>query len=218
MNNEYWIERWEYGEIGFHQTAINPYLCQFWPQLALPQGSTVAVPLCGKSRDMLWLRQQHLSVLGIELSTIAVRAFFEENQLSVHHIKSEKFDRFSADGITILQGDFFDLSKEDFTTVNALFDRAALVALPPCMRTRYVDHCLTILRAPAQILLVTLDYPQKEMSGPPFAISHHEVESLYQHRAELRLLKCADVLEQNLRFKERGLSQLYESVFLIRIQ
>ena len=216
MNSEYWLERWKEGEIGFHQAGINPYLCQFWPQLRLPQKSTIAVPLCGKSRDMLWLQEQHHSVLGIELSPIAVQAFFEENGLYPYHTVDGKFDRMTAGEINILRGDFFDLSTEHFSTVNAVYDRAALVAFPPNMRTRYVDHLLKILPAPAQILLVTLDYPPNEMSGPPFAISSDEVQSLYQPCATLQLLTSLDILDQNQRFKERSLSQLHESVFLIK--
>lgn len=218
MNIEYWIERWRQGEIGFHQTGTNLYLCQFWPQLRLPHGSMVAVPLCGKSRDMLWLQEQHHPVLGIELSTIAVETFFEENQLSPQHTVDGKFDRFTTEGISILRGDFFDLSKKNFSAVNAVYDRAALVALSPSTRIRYVHHLLNILPAPAQILLVTLDYPHNEMPGPPFAVSPDEVQSLYQSCAELRLLTHVDVLGQNQRFKERGLSRLHESVFLIQIQ
>lgn len=170
MNPDYWLERWKQGEIGFHQEDINPYLCRFWPQLRLPHGSKVAVPFCGKSRDMIWLQKQHHSVLGIELSAIAVQAFFKENNLSPHPHAQGHFYRYTADRISILQGDFFNLNKEDFATVNAVYDRAALVALPPLMRRRYIDHLLNILPAPAQILLITLDYSRNEMSGPPFAV------------------------------------------------
>ncbi len=218
MNPDYWLKRWKQSEIGFHQEDINPYLCQFWPQLRLPHGSKVAVPFCGKSRDMIWLQEQHHSVLGIELSAIAVQAFFKENNLSPHHHAKDHFDQYTAHGISILHGDFFNLNKDDFATVNTVYDRAALVALPSHMQKRYVDHLLSILPVPTQILLITLDYPRNEMSGPPFAISHDEVQSLYKSCADLRLLIQTDVIEKNPRFKEKGLSRLHESVFLIQIQ
>ena len=127
---DYWIERWKRGEIGFHQDEINPYLRRYWQELHLPPTSVgggsgesqVFVPLCGKSRDMLWLRDQGYSVLGVELSAIAVRAFFEENGYTPRHVTREKsdqldqsgrFDCWQANGIRILHGDFFDLSKDD---------------------------------------------------------------------------------------------------------
>lgn len=217
MENDYWLDRWKHGDIGFHQNEINPYLCQYWQELHLAHGSEVFVPLCGKSRDMLWLREQKHSVLGVELSAIAVQEFFKENGLLPHHAISGKFDRFDANGINILCGDFFDLSKNDLAKVSAVYDRASLVALPPEMRRRYVSHLLSILPPTTKILLITFDYPQAEMSGPPFAVSPGEVEALYQEHAEIRLLARLDVLAQNQRFRERGLSQLQESIFLLTL-
>ncbi|MDE2387962.1 MAG: thiopurine S-methyltransferase, partial [Betaproteobacteria bacterium] len=82
MQKEYWQERWNRNDTGFHQTEINPYLREFWQRLQLSPASTVLVPLCGKSLDMLWLRQQGHAVLGVELSTIAAQAFFTENKLA----------------------------------------------------------------------------------------------------------------------------------------
>ncbi len=217
MKDDYWVDRWKQGEIGFHQTDINPYLRQFWEGLRLAKDSEVFVPLCGKSRDMLWLREQQYSVLGIELSAIAVETFFEENALSPHHTACDKFDRFDVNGISILHGDFFDLCTEDLVRVNAVYDRAALVALPSEMRKRYVQRLLTILPSATQILLITLDYPQDEMPGPPFAVSHDEIKTLYRNCAEIRALTQVDVLKQNSRFQERGLSRLQESVFLLKL-
>ncbi|SDH76086.1 thiopurine S-methyltransferase [Nitrosomonas sp. Nm132] len=215
MEIDYWLERWKQGEIGFHQNETNPYLRQYWQELSLAQGSQVFVPLCGKSRDMLWLHEQGHSLLGVELSAIAVHAFFEENRLSPQRVTSGKFDRYAVNGISILCGNFFDLGKDDLAKVSAVYDRASLVALPPQLRKRYVDHLVNILPAATQILFITFDYPQSEMLGPPFAVSPGEVAALYQQHAEIRLLAQIDVLAQNQRFRERGLSQLQESVFLL---
>jgi thiopurine S-methyltransferase len=217
MKNDYWPDRWKHGEIGFHQNEINPYLCQYWRELHLAPGSEVFVPLCGKSRDMLWLREQKHFVLGVELSAIAVQAFFEENRLLPHHMISGKFDRHDANFISILCGNFFDLSKNDLAKVSAVYDRASLVALPPEIRKRYVSHLLSILPPATKILLITFDYPQAEMSGPPFAVSPDEVAALYQEHAEVRLLTELNVLAQNQRYQESGLSQLYESIFLLTL-
>lgn len=218
MKKEFWLERWEKAEIGFHQDEINPYLLQYWQEIAPAKGGEVFVPLCGKSLDMVWLRQQGCTVLGVELSAIAVQDFFRENGQTPTHASSGKFDSCEADGIRILCGDFFDLGKEDMAKVSAVYDRASLVALPPEMRERYARHLVEILPPATKILLVTFDYPQVEMDGPPFAVSVSEVEALYSQYAEVHLLAQADVLAQNPRFQQRGLSRLQENIFLLTLR
>lgn len=218
MEKEFWLERWERGEIGFHQDEINPYLRQYWQELHLARGSVVFVPLCGKSRDLLWLHQEGHRVLGVELSDIAVQAFFEENNYTPHHTTSGKFDRYEANGICILRGDFFNLTKDDLKEVVALYDRASLIALPPELRERYISHLVNILPPATQILLITVDYPQPEMPGPPFAVTSAEVEALYREHAGVCPLAHIDVLEQNPRFQERGLSRLQENIFLLSLR
>ena len=140
MKKDFWLERWERAEIGFHQDEINPYLRQFWQALQLARGGEVFVPLCGKSRDMVWLREQGVFVLGVELSPIAVQEFFAEQGQIPQQVRSEKFASTLADGICLACGDFFDLSKADLAQVGAVYDRASLVALPPEMRERYARH------------------------------------------------------------------------------
>lgn len=211
----YWLDRWECDDISFHQTDVNSYLNKYWPELKLAHGSKVFVPLCGKSRDMLWLNEKGHAVLGIELSKLAVEAFFQENNYTPHHETNDKFEVFRINDLSILYGDFFDLNKNDLATVSAVYDRASLVALPPKMRERYASHLMNILPPGTQILLVTFDYPQSEMAGPPFAVSPDEIKQHYQKYADIRLLAQSDVLEQNPRFKERGLSRMQESVFLL---
>jgi thiopurine S-methyltransferase len=218
MKKEFWLERWERAEIGFHQNEINPYLARYWKELSLSGGGEVFVPLCGKSLDMVWLRQQGCFVLGVELSSIAVQDFFKENGQSPEHAVSGKFESCEADGIRILCGDFFDLTKEDLANVSAVYDRASLVALPQDMRERYARHLADILPHGTQILLVTFDYPQAEMQGPPFAVSPSEVEALYGKYADVRLLVQVDALAQNPRFKQRGMSRMEESIFLLTLR
>ena len=142
----YWLERWERNETGFHQTGINPYLLEFWHGLQLNRDSTVFVPLCGKSHDILWLRQQGHAVRGVELSATAAQAFFSENDLTPQSHAHSGFMRWEANDIAILCGDFFDLDTQDMRNVSAVYDRAALVALPPDLRKRYVDHLYRLFR------------------------------------------------------------------------
>jgi thiopurine S-methyltransferase len=239
MKEDYWLERWKRDETAFNQDEVNPYLRQYWRELNLAPGTLVFVPLCGKSCDMAWLRDQGHPVLGVELSRLAVEAFFAENSLTPKHISGERFDRYEADRIRILCGNFFNLGKADLADIGAVYDRGGLVALPPETRERYVAHLLDILPMPAsrssvssvfpvtsaspaiQTLLVTLDYPPGEMEGPPFAVSAEEVEALYQEHGEqagIRLLMQRDVLEESPPFQERGLSRLVESVFLLQLK
>lgn len=217
MEKEFWLERWERQEIGFHQDEVNPYLREYWEELCVGRDDAVFVPLCGKSLDMQWLHEQGHPVLGVELSPLAVHAFFEESGRVPHHVASEKFACCVADEICLLCGDFFDLSKGDLEHVKVVYDRASMVALPPEMREDYVRHLMSVLPPGTKILLVTFDYPQHEMQGPPFAVSVQEVEALYRDCAEIRLLAHCDVLDQNPRFKERGISRLEENIFLLTL-
>jgi thiopurine S-methyltransferase len=218
MEHEFWIERWELGETGFHQNEINPYLINHWKKLNPPQGSKVFVPLCGKSQDMIWLNKQGHSILGVELSRIAVESFFSEFVQSPRILRGEAFDQYETDGVNIWCGDFFNLEKFELEGVNLVYDRASLIALPPEMRGNYVRHLASILSPETQILLVTMDYPQHEMSGPPFAVSTAEVEELYGNYADIRLLSEHDVLPQNPRFQRRGLSRMSENIFQVTLR
>ncbi len=215
MKKEYWIDRWERDLIGFHQNEVNPYLRQYWQDLNLPHESEVFVPLCGKSHDMLWLREQGHKVLGVEFSSQAAQAFFDENKLNPQHQTHEKFECWVENSINILCGDFFDLGKTQLSNVSAVYDRASLVALSPEVRKKYVHHLLSILPPATQILLITFDYPQHEMTGPPFAVSPDEVVACFHQHAQVRLLAQFDMLEQNPSFQERGLSRIEESIFLL---
>lgn len=215
MNPNFWHERWQRNEIGFHQQEINAHLQDYWAQLAIPAGGQVFVPLCGKSRDLLWLRARGHAVLGVEISSIAVRNFFAENALTPQVTRQGVFERYEADGLALLCGDFFDLTPAELQGVTGVYDRASLIALPPELRTRYAEHSAAILPTVAYTLLVTMEYPQDEMSGPPFAVREDEVHRLYDKRFTVACLLTKDILAENPRFRERGLSALAEKVYLL---
>lgn len=218
MQKEFWLERWQREETGFHEGVVNAYLKQFWHELHLAHGSGVFVPLCGKSVDMQWLREQGHPVVGVELSEIAAQAFFTENNYTPKHSGDDRFEHYEANDIHIICGDFFDLRRGDLAGVKAVYDRASMVALPPEMRLQYAQHLLNILPQQARILLIAFDYPQTEMQGPPFALASAEVEALYREHADIRLLAQVDVLAQNPRFQKRGLSRLQESIYLLTLR
>ena len=140
MQPEFWQDRWASNQIGFHQREVNPYLQRHWPVLGLPVVVKVLVPLCGKSLDLLWLAGQGHQVLGIELSQTAVEDFFSEQQLAPEVSDAGAFKVYRAGAIELWCGDFFALTARDVADCAALYDRAALIALPPPMRERYGAH------------------------------------------------------------------------------
>ncbi len=215
MKTEFWPERWEKNEIGFHQQEINGHLQTYWQQLKPNPKSQVLVPLCGKSRDMLWLCGQGHHVLGVEISPIAVRDFFEENDLVPHVTQQGPFQRWETDGLAILQGDFFSLAVPDVQEIGAVFDRASLVALPPELRQHYGQHLQKILPSDAGILLVAFEYDQNVMAGPPFSVTENEIHLLYQKSYEIMPLLATDVLNDYPQFRERGLGSLLDKIYLL---
>ncbi len=213
MHAEFWQERWSRSEIGFHQPEVNPYLARYWPSLQLADHAQVLVPLCGKSLDMAWLAAQGCRVLGVELAQKAVEDFFTEHGLEPHISQEGAFQVYRAGDLEIYCGDFFALSVELLADCAAFYDRAALIALPVDMRARYAAHLNQVLPAGCQGLLVTLDYPQAQMAGPPFALSDSEVQQLFASAWRLEMLQCCDVLGENWRFLQRGLTRLDERVY-----
>ena len=216
MENDFWHERWEKNEIGFHQSQFHPFLLQYWPSLNLKQGSRVFVPLCGKSRDLLWLRDQGLDVIGVELSQLAVKDFFKENQLTATVTQHGELELYESPGIRIFCGDFFKLTAADLAGVTGVFDRASLVALPPAMRRDYAAHMQKILPPGTQTLLVCFAYPQEQMDGPPFSVGNAEVNALFAPTSEITFLTEIDALDNEPRFKQRGVTSLHEKVFRLR--
>lgn len=216
MEHDFWHKRWRNGEIGFHQNEINPWLLQYWDALAVAKTATVFVPLCGKSADMIWLRQRGHQVLGVELSMIAVQSFFAENGATPHTTALGEFECLENDGIRLLCGDFFALRAGDLAHIGAVYDRAALIALPSEMRRQYAAQMARILPAGTPMLLVVMDYPQHELNGPPFAVTLDEVRELYGYAADIEVLESRDVLNENPRFKGQGLTRMREHVVRVR--
>ncbi|RVU29847.1 thiopurine S-methyltransferase [Neptunomonas marina] len=180
MEHDFWHQRWEQGRIGFHQGDINPYLKEHWSELALDKGSKVLVPLCGKSLDMLWLQEQGYAVLGCELSEAACRAFFAENMRVPELTQQDIGPVFSSDNITLLAADIFTLEAAHLADVAAVYDRAALIALPKTMRKDYAQLLIDRLPLGCQLLLVTLEFDAD--AGPPFSVPQREVEALFSGR------------------------------------
>lgn len=214
MEADFWHERWERGETGFHKADTNPLLSRWWPSLELPAGTTVWVPLCGKSLDMIWLAKGGHQVIGVELARSALEAFADEAGISLQWQTSGPFSEAQAGPYHFYCGDYFALSESQVESVAGIYDRAALIALPEPMRADYVEHMRRILPAGWKMLLVTLDYPQHERAGPPFAVSDNEVRRLFDG-CDIRVLDDQSVLEAHQVFKQQGMTRLNERVYLI---
>jgi thiopurine S-methyltransferase len=213
----FWHERWRLGQIGFHQTAVDRQLARHWAQLQVPDGG-VFVPLCGKSLDLLWLRDRGLDVTGVELSAVAVESLCLEQGILARRRAVDAFDRFESPGLRIFRGDLFDLNGAALGAVRAVYDRASLIAFAPDARARYVDH-LTALTSPGtKTLLITVEYQQQQMNGPPFSASAADVENLYGGRHTIQLLEKRDILANEERFRSRGGTEFHENTFLLMRQ
>ncbi|WP_175653662.1 thiopurine S-methyltransferase [Pseudomonas sp. Marseille-P9899] len=216
MQADFWHKRWERNQIGFHQEQVNSYLAQYWPSLGIDAGGRVLVPLCGKSLDLVWLAGQGLRVLGVELSQRAVEDFFAEQQLEPERFEHGAFTCYRSEGIELWCGDFFELNAADVADCVGLYDRAALIALPPEMRERYAAHLATILPAGCGAVLVTMDYDQSQLDGPPFAVTDEEVRRLYTPRWQILAEDEQDILGQSWKFLQAGVSRLLERVYVLR--
>jgi thiopurine S-methyltransferase len=213
MDRDYWINRWKDNRIGFHKAGVNPILERFWPRVAAA-GRTL-VPLCGKSGDLAWIAGHGHDVVGVDLSEIAARAFASEHGLEVTFADSPPFTVMRGWHITYLVGDFFDLTPENAGRFELVYDRAALIAMPEDRRPAYARQLRSLLEPGAQMLLIALEYDPQQMSGPPYTVPEAEVRTLFAGTT-IEKLQEVDSLEDEPRFRERGLKWMKEIVYHIR--
>jgi len=213
---DFWHERWEKGEIGFHQQDFNRHMQAFLSGLGIGPGAHILVPLCGKSLDMLWLAQQGYRVTGIELSERAVRDFFAENRLAHEIERGPGVISYRGERISILCMDFFTVENTHLPHIDAVFDRASVVALPPEMQPAYAEHMAGLLDPGTRSLVVTMDYPQEEMRGPPFSVTFDDVRRLFGSQFVIERLHSEDCLAREPRFRKKGLTRLEEHVYLLQ--
>jgi thiopurine S-methyltransferase len=217
MKKEFWIEKWQNNQTGFHKEEVHVLLVDYIDKLNLKKGDTVFVPLCGKSFDMLWLNSLGFNVIAVELSELAVEQFFNENHLKMKKTTDEKFTVYRFENITIYQGDFFDLSKSHCEKVNAIYDRAALIALPDGLIEKYVDRMHEIMPDHIYELLITLELQRtaSDSLGPPFSVTNDKVNSLFHAYSSIKLLQEQDIIEREKGFQKQGCHYVYERVYLI---
>lgn len=215
MNPDYWLQRWRDDRTGFHQQQPTPWLLDYWSTLSLAYGSQVLVPLAGKSLDLLWLAEQGHRVLGVELSPLAVTQFFAEHGLVPQTSESRYGRHYRAGNIELICGDVFDLDDQALAGCAAIYDRAAMIALPAALRRRYVDQLYARLPTGCRGLLITLDYPQHEKPGPPFAVPESEVRERFYKDWDVTALERRDILAQQPSFVAEGVRSLQTAIYLL---
>ena len=216
MNPEYWKSRWEKGQIGFHGANYHSSLEAFWHKY-MPSSHTVFVPFCGKSHDLLWLAHQNYKVVGCEVSEIACEQFFEENNLKFKIREHNSFVTYESENIDLWCGDMFKLKRNQLPTFDAIYDRAALVALPYAMRSKYVQFINKISIGNVSQFLISFEYDSDSEIGPPFSVNEMEIEHLYQEKNIVINIteKEIELLPQAKLYK-KGVHTMREKVYLIQ--
>lgn len=209
MQSDFWHQKWHSNDIGFHLSEANPQLIKHFDKLTMAAGAKVFLPLCGKTLDIAWLLDKGYQVVGVELSEVAIEQLFEQLDITPAISIIGNFKKYSSVNLDIFVGDFFDLSGDLIGNAQAVYDRAALVALPADMRRKYTAHLVEITQKAPQ-LLICFEYDQDKMDGPPFSVQANEVIQHYQHQYELQLLE-----EFNLPEKLKGICAAKEQVWLL---
>ena len=192
MEASFWHNRWQTNQTGWHERAVNPLLTTHFPALNVPPAGRVFVPLCGKSLDLGWLLSRGYVVAGAELSELAVTQLFAELGMEARISEVGKLRLFRGEKIDIFVGDIFDLSRQILGPVDAVYDRAALVALPEAMRARYTMH-LKAITGTAPQLVIGYQYDQSVGDGPPFSVTPEELRRHYGDDYTLTPLARLDV-------------------------
>lgn len=186
MKREFWLDKWKENQLGFHNEQTNELLLRFFEKLSLNDSSFVFVPLCGKSLDLQWFANKGHKVIGIELSEIAVKSFFEENKISYEVKEVGNLLKYCSDKIDIFLGDVFELTAEILGPIDLVYDRASMIALPEGLRIKYNQKLNELIDKETKILLITIEYDQNLVAGPPFSVTKEMIkipgiEPVFEH-------------------------------------
>jgi len=214
MKNDFWLNKWESGDIPFHQEEINSNLINYFSKLNLQRDDHILVPLCGKSKDILWLSEQGLQVIGVELSPIACNEFFLELGINPTITRHNLFKIYQYNNIKVICGDFFALSRKDLPSIQAVYDCKALIALPLELRKKYIKHLISCVGDQVKILLVTID-TNDTVKSPPFPINPAEINLLFSDCFDIQKIKCEQVSAFSESLIQKGFTEIVESVYFI---
>ncbi len=212
----YWHAKWQQGDVKFHQAAPHSLLLRYFSALNLSPGSHVLVPLCGKSEDLFWLAEQGMNVTGVELSEIAAKEFFEAHNIKPSITTKKEFVCYENKNIKIVCGDFFKITSPMLGPIDAIYDRAALIALPESLRQPYAQHLIELSQAKLNMLLITIFTHSQTVSGPPFSVDDAKVQSLYQPFFDIKLLHTEKKQEISAHLVQKGWDEMIEQAYLIK--
>lgn len=215
MDASFWVDRWQRADIGFHQKSVHDVLSRHWRDLALPRGSKVFVPLCGKSLDMVWLAEAGHEVIGVELSELAVDGFFAELSRRPGIEQCDGYAISRAGPYEIWRGDYFAFPPDVMRLIAAVYDRAALVAMPHSMQSRYADKLAALTPFGAKVFLIALEYEQSVMEGPPFPLPPDRVRELFDKNFDIRVIVARDVIASHPHFRAKGATWLTETLYVL---
>ena len=225
IDKNFWLGCWKNNKLGFNQEKTNSSLIKFFPDLLLPNKASVFVPLCGKSIDMIWLLKQGLDVVGIELSPLAIQAFFKENDLPYKKTSLGPFKKWTANDqpITILEGDIFLFDTKYLKKIETMknpffhliYDRASLIALPSDIRKKYYKLYEKLMNKESKSLLLTIEYEDKNFEGPPFSVIQEEIKNFLNNNFNVSLLNHEKVTPLSTRFLESCLEEISQKVYKI---
>lgn len=213
MEAAFWIKRWQEGRTGWHHSEVMPLLVKHWAALEVPRETRVLVPFCGKSLDMLWLAEQGLNVVGVEIASLAIEQFFAENQLAAKKRHAADGIHYTAGNIEIIQNDLFEIDTATLAACGAVYDRAAIIAQPAEQRQRYAQAIYGQLPHGCRGLMITLEYPQPEMDGPPFSVDADEVNRLFGTHWNIGLAERRDILADQPGFQKDGITALHTAIY-----
>lgn len=215
MELSYWEARWNKDKTGFHMPGGYPGLKSHWQDLSLNPAPNILVPLCGKTPDLVQLEEYGASVAGVEISKKAVRDFFKEQNRPYETHTFAEFSIYRSGSIELWQGDFFKFPGHRAPMFDLVYDKAALVALPPERRKEYVRKIIGLSGRKGSILLHHFIYPQEQMPGPPFSVSSDEIESYFSTRYHIKILEKNSLPAANFPpFQRRGLQSPLEERLL----
>lgn len=216
MDDDFWLQIWREGTLGFHQPAGSATLHRLWPAIGAPAGARVFVPLAGKSQDLLWLAAQGYTVRGVELAPMAIEQFFVDNELRPEQGAEQGVPAWRAGPVELLQSNVFALPPAALADCGAFYDRAAIIALSPEQRPAYAAQVYGHLPVGCCGLMTAFEYPQEQMSGPPFAVPEVEIRAAFGANWEITVLERRDLLPEEPHFAARGLSALMQVAYRLQ--
>lgn len=217
MEISYWKSRWRKNKTGWHVDGVYPQLPELWPQLHLPGGARVLVPLCGKSHDIDWLVAQGFQVVGVEAASEALASVMDRSAEPFVRTDSYGYTVFQSKSMELWQGNFLNFPAAAIESIDAIYDKASIVALPAAMRAIYARKLLEFADTHTQILLQSFEYEQQEMNGPPFSVLEQEIKELLGGRFNITPVYNQSKFEEVKKFRQRGLSSYFiEKVYHLR--